>query len=249
MNKRIKVHISHSGKTIRLSTRLSNHNIAVIWFEQDGVVMDGESNFFSTENHNWWTAMYVGPWWKYIFSRDNKCYGTTVNPLEGLIACKQMMEYFINNILNEHDIIEVSGSTIQRDIIYERALKSMGFRYTYEYFDADRIMIFVKDSTPEMIVDDDGTQYPNPGNAWTYLSIRGIYFPEQPYFTEDDYDYPHLTPISRTIFYVLQNIWSFFKRVGKRVGMWVEYKMTGMLFNIKLLFSKKRKRHRHGVQD
>jgi hypothetical protein len=193
----------------------------VIWFEQDGVVMDGESNFFNAENHNWWTAMYVGPAWKYPFSKDNRCYGTTNNPLEGLVACRRMMEYFIENILKEHDIVEVSGSTFQRDMIYAQVLKCIGFRYTYEYFDVNRILIFVKDSEPEIILDENGDQIRNPKNAWTYLSLVGVDFPDKPYFTEEDYDYPHLTPITRTIVYVFQGIWEHIKSIG----YWMKHKI------------------------
>lgn len=248
MNKSIKVRTFNSGKTYRLTTKLSNHNVAIIWFERDGVVLDGDSKFFDNKdntNYNWWAVIYVGPVWKYLFSKDDKCYGTTDKPLAGLVACKQMLQYFIDNILKEHDVIEVSGSTLQRDKVYEQSLKSMGFRYTPCYEDAEKLMIFVKDSTPETIIDENGKCIANPENAWTQLSSYNVYFPGYSNFTKDSYDYRHLSFIERVIVSFLHDIWSFFKRVG----MWVEYKMTGILFNITLLFGKKRKRHRHGVQN
>lgn len=223
MNRRIKIHISYSGKTIRLSTKLSNHNVAIIWFEQDGLIMDGESYFFKKDHYNWWAVMYVGPLWKYPFSRDNKCYGTTTNPLEGLIACKQMLQYFIDNILKEHDIIEVSGSTLRRDAIYENALKSMGFRYVSKYCDIVRIMIFVKDSTPKTITKPDGEQVMNPDNAWVYLASHCASFSDYPYFTKEDYDYKHLTPITRTIVCLSLYIWEYIKTTGE----WLKHKIQG----------------------
>lgn len=131
--------------------------------------------------------MYVGPIWKYPFLKENTCYGTTKMPLSGLIACKRMLKYFIENILNNYDIIEVSGSTLQRDIIYEKSLKSLGFKYTSEYNWIRHILIFVKDPTPEKIINEDGEQILNPENAWTYLALNGVDFPAHPNFDNEDY--------------------------------------------------------------
>ena len=247
MNKHIKVRISRSGKNISLITNLSNHNVAMIGFEQDGVVLGGYTPFFKGEHHNWWVSMYIGPGWKYLFSRDDRCYGTTKTPLEGLIACKRMLQYFIDNIMEEHDVIEVSGSTIQRDIIYEQGLKSMGFKYTSEYNDTERIMIFIKDSTPEFIANNDGELVWNRDNAWSYLKLYGVQFPEHPYFDDNDYfdefRCHYLLGILDFIHYIMKCI---------RISI-IEYlssKLECLWYDIKKPFINKSKRHRcNGIQN
>ena len=239
----IKIHDNCHGRVVTLTSKLSNHNIAMIRFTQDGLVLNGDSSFFEN-SHNWWTMLYIGPRWKKIFVPDDKCSGSTECPLEGLFASKRMLQYFMDYMLEENDVIEVSGSTLQRDEVYEKCLRNLGFRFTPEYNDCENILIHVKESfnvdNPERIVNDFNETVLNPKNAWAQLRLNGVRFPIIPTFDPDDYDYTHHTLIYEALVYIPCIVWTKIKMIGK----WFKYKAEEIWCDIKTIFIKKNKRHR-----
>ena len=172
------INVKIRNKQYILSTKLSNNNIARIDFCRDGMVADKYNPYFEGEGYNWWVRAYIGPRWKRLFVTDESNSGTTEKPMEGLIVLKKLLTYFIDNYMGEKDLIEISGSTMQRDVIYNKFLSEMGFRFVEWYEDSYNIMIYVKDpGNDEFIVHQDGSMIINPNNPWGALRIYGIDFP------------------------------------------------------------------------
>ena len=247
-----KIHIKYNchGKQVTMISKLTNHNITMLRFKQDGYVLDGESSFFGKNSHNWWTMLYIGPWWKRLFVPDDKCSGTTIKPLEGMMVGKRMLRHFMINLMEENDVIEVSGSTLQRDEVYAEALKHMGFRYTPEYNDCENILIYVNDSfindNPEIITNEVGERVLNPKNAWAQLRLNDVRFPIIPSFYEDDYDYKHHTLLYESLIYIPTIIWKKIKPYTINLGS----KLECLWYDIKKPFINKPKRHRrNGIQN
>lgn len=252
MENSFKIHIKDNchGRQVTMISKLSNHNIAMLRFTQDGYVLDGDSSFFGKNSHNWWTMMYIGPWWKRWFVSDAVSSGTTERPLEGLMTCKRMLRYFMTSIMGENEVIEISGSTLQRDEIYAKALKNMGFRYTFEYNDTRNIIIYVNDSfindNPEIIINEFGKSVLNPKNAWGQLRLHGVSFPDYTSFDEEDYDYKHHTLLYEALIYIPAIIWEKIKQCTINLGS----KLKCLWCDIKKSFINKPKRHRrNGIQN
>lgn len=193
MIKNIKTSILNNGDTIILKSKLSNHNIIYMSFRRNGRVFDMDEDtmiwypkqYFNHNSYNWWVGLYIGPQWKRLISRDDRCYGSTVCPLEGLIVGRRLIQYFIDHHMGATDVLEVSGSTRQRDEVYYRVLSKIGFRYTPGYYNTSNIMIYTKDnSTPEYL----DNYIPNLDNPWGSMRYNGVKFPEEPDWQDDDYN-------------------------------------------------------------
>lgn len=203
-------------------------------FVKDGMVIDGNSRYFKEDGYNWWVRAYVGPWWKKWFTKDDDNSGTTDNPLEGLIACKKMLIYFIDNIMGDKDLIKISGSTIQRDKIYYEVLSKIGFRFVKWYGDSFNIMIYVKDNnTDEYIKWHDGSKIANSNNPWGALRICGVDFPKRPIYEEDDYDYKHHTLFYDTIMYPIVEGLKYIKGLYYNCISWLEMMWWGIRYKFK----------------
>jgi hypothetical protein len=151
-------------------------------FVKDGQVFDGCDHFFGTGATNWWVSIYVGPWWNYPFYHEDKCYGTTATPLEGLVTCKRILRYFIDNIMGPRDVLEISGTTEQRDIIYYRSLKGMGFRFTEEYNECEHILIYTRDDA-----------------GWDAIINNDVPFTDTPCYLSKDYEFDNISIFSDAI--------------------------------------------------
>ena len=225
MIKDIKTSILNNCDTIVLKSKLSNHNIIYMRFMRSGRVFDMDENtiswypkqYFNHNSYNWWVGLYIGPQWKRLISRDDRCYGSTVYPLEGLIAGRKLIQYFIDHHMGVTDVLEVSGSTRQRDEVYYRVLSKMGFRYTPMYCDTSNIMIYVKDNgAPEHL----DNYVLNLDNPWGSMRYNGVIFPEEPDWQDDynpssmlaGYIYHYTQPITDWLRDVQSDIKRLFKK-------------------------------------
>lgn len=241
MTLNIKTTIRDNGKTIILKSNLSNHNIIYMKFMRDGSVFDIDDDitdrYFKHNSYNWWIALYIGPRWKRLFSFDNRCYGSTKCPLEGLVASRRLIQYFIDNYMGPTDVLEASGSTRQRDEIYYKVLTKMGFRYTPLYYETVNLMIYAKDNgTPEYLDNDE----PNLDNPWGSMRYNGVKFPEEPDWQDEDYEGKSTNMLMDYLEYYIKPITGFFYELYIDMGVW----LGDVQSDIKRLFKKKPRKTR-----
>lgn len=236
------INVKIRNKRYILSTKLSNHNIAMMEFVKDGIVISKNNPYFKGEGHNLWVRAYIGPRWKRLLAIDNQSTGATDNPLEGLIACKKMLIFFIDNIMGPKDLIEISGSTIQRDKIYHEVLSKIGFRFVKWYGDYSNIMIYVKDNnTDEYIKWYDDSKIINSNNPWGALRICGVDFPKTPNYEEDDYNYTHHTIFYDMLMTPVIKVGNSIRNLYYNCSLWIQ----DVWLNIKYKIQKyKFKKHR-----
>lgn len=243
MIKNIKTTIRDEGKTIILTSKLSNHNVIYMRFLRDGNVFDIEDDttdrYFKHDSYNWWITLYIGPLWKRLFSYDDQCYGSTKYPLEGYVASRKLLQYFIDNYMGPTDVLEASGSTRQRDEIYYKVLTKMGFRYTRLYYVTVNLMIYAKDNgTPEYLSNGEI----NLDNPWGSMRHNGVKFPEEPDWQDEDYEGKSTTMLMGYIEGITKPLWDVITIFYRDIC--IDLEATWM--DIKYLFKKKpRKTRKH----
>jgi hypothetical protein len=211
---------------------------------RDGNVFDIDDDttdrYFKHDSYNWWIALYIGPRWKRLFSFDDRCYGSTQCPLEGLVASRRLLQYFIDNYMGPTDVLEASGSTRQRDEIYYKVLSKMGFRYTPDYYGTENIMVYVRNNDEPEYYENGGVNLDNP---WGSMQYNGVKFSDEPNWNDDDYKGKSTNMLMDYFEYFTEPIVDEVKDFYRDICIDLEATWT----DIKYLFKKKpRKTRKHG---